>query len=308
MSAAADQARRPRSVDPREDTGRLLVSCSDRPGIVASVTAFLFERGANIVQSDQYTSDPVGGNFFLRVVFQLPDLAAHVDRLHDDFVGAVGEKYGMDVRLTRASVPKRVIIFVSRYDHCLLDLLWRWQHGGLPVEIVAVISNHDDLRQEVEQFGVSYHHVPVTKETKPQAEAGVLALIDAELNGAGVDFVVLARYMQVLSADLLESLGERGVPAINIHHSFLPAFAGARPYEQAKLRGVKLIGATAHFVTADLDEGPIIEQDVVRVTHEGSAADLTRWGADIERAVLTRAVRWQAEDRVLRNDHTTVVF
>lgn len=307
MSAVPEQARG-RSGDPRDDTGRLLVSCSDRAGIVASVTAFLFERGANIVQSDQYTSDPVGGKFFLRVVFQLPDLAAHVDGLHDDFVEVVGEKYGMDVRFTRVSVPKRVIIFVSRYDHCLLDLLWRWQHGGLPIEIVSVISNHDDLRQEVEQFGVPYHHVPVTKETKPQAEARVLALVDSGRNEEGVDFVVLARYMQVLSADLLGSLGERGIPAINIHHSFLPAFAGARPYEQAKLRGVKLIGATAHFVTADLDEGPIIEQDVVRVTHEGSAADLTRWGADIERAVLTRAVRWQAEDRILRNLNTTVVF
>ncbi len=286
-----------------QDTGRLLVSCSDQPGIVAAVTSFLFERGANIVQSDQYSSDPVGGRFFLRLVFDLPGLGDRLAVLYADFAASVGDRYAMDVRLTRVTDRQRVVIFVSRYDHCLLELLWRSQQGGLPIEIVSVISNHDDLRGQVEQFGIDYHHVPVTRETKPAAEREALALIDD-----AVDFVVLARYMQVLSADLLTALGERGIPAINIHHSFLPAFAGARPYDQAKRRGVKLIGATAHYVTADLDEGPIIEQDVVRVTHEADSADLTRWGADIERAVLTRAVRWQAEDRILLNGTTTVVF
>lgn len=308
MNSASVKPSSDGSTDPGDDTGRLLVSCSDRPGIVASVTAFLFERGANIIQSDQYTSDPVGGNFFLRVVFRLPNLVRHIEALTTDFLDTVGDRYGMQVRLTKASEPKRVIIFVSRFDHCLLDLLWRWQHGSLPIEIIAVISNHDDLRAEVEQFGVPYHHVPVTRDTKRQAEMRQWELVEAESNGSGLDFVVLARYMQVLSPELLGFLAGAGIQAINIHHSFLPAFAGARPYEQAKHRGVKLIGATAHYVTADLDEGPIIEQDVVRVTHEGSAIDLTRWGADIERAVLTRAVRWQAEDRVLLNESTTVVF
>ncbi len=291
------------AIQPQTDTGRLLVSCPDRPGIVASVSAFLFERGANIVQSDQYTSDPVGGRFFLRVVFQLPRLADRIAGLGEELRADVAQRYGMEIVLTRASVAKRVVVFVSRYDHCLLDLLWRWQHGGLPVEIVAVISNHDDLRGAVEAFGVAYHHVPVTKDTKAEAEARALELIDDT-----VDFVVLARYMQILSPGLLATLGERGVPAINIHHSFLPAFAGAKPYDQARRRGVKLIGATAHYVTADLDEGPIIEQDVARVSHQAESADLVRTGADIERAVLTRAVRWQAEDRILLNESTTVVF
>ncbi|MBA8795573.1 formyltetrahydrofolate deformylase [Friedmanniella endophytica] len=303
----------PAPASARPGIGRLLVSCPDQPGIVAAVTAFLFERGANITHSDQYSSDPVGGGrFFLRMAFSLDGLADRLDALAAEFDARVGQRYAMEARFTDAARPKRISIFVSRYDHCLLDLLWRWQRGTLGVEVASVIANHDDLRPEVERFGVPFHHIPVTRETKPAAEAEQLRLLtgDAGTTGAGpgIDFVVLARYMQILSADLLDRLGRHGIPAINIHHSFLPAFAGAKPYDQAKRRGVKLIGATAHFVTADLDEGPIIEQDVVRVTHEATPADLTRWGADIERAVLSRAVRWQAEDRILLNGATTVVF
>jgi formyltetrahydrofolate deformylase len=286
---------------PDPDTGRLLISCPDRPGIVAAVAAFLHERGANIAQSDQYSTDPEGGRFFLRMVFHLAGLRERLAALEAQFAAEVAEPFGMRYEAGDASVPKRVAILVSRYDHCLLDLLWRWRRGELAMDVGVVVSNHPDLAGEVEAFGVPYEHVPVTPETKAQAEARQLEL----LGGGRYDLVVLARYMQVLSGRFLEQVG---CPVINIHHSFLPAFAGAGPYERARERGVKLIGATGHYVTEDLDAGPIIEQDVIRVTHRDTAAELTRLGADIERTVLQRAVKWHLEDRVLVNGPTTVVF
>ncbi len=280
------------------DLTRLLISCADQPGIVAAVSQFLSEAGANIVSSDQHSTDPVGGAFFMRMEFTL-DAPARAG-LEERFAAAVGGRFAMQWRMWDAARPKRVAILVSKYDHALLELLWRWRRGQLEAEIVLVASNHPDLREDVEAFGLPFHHVPVAKGEKPAAEARLVELLDGQ-----VDLVVLARYMQILSGDFLEQVG---VPVINIHHSFLPAFAGAGPYERAKERGVKLIGATGHYVTEELDAGPIIEQDVIRVTHRDSAAELTRLGADIERAVFARAVAWHCEDRVLVHGNTTVVF
>ena len=280
------------------DVMRLLVSCADRPGIVSAVSRFLFESGANIVRSDQHTSDPEGGAFFLRMEFTLaPDKRPGFG---ERFGLAVAEPFGMTWRLWEAGRRKRIAILVSRYDHCLQDLLWRWRRGELDGDVVLVASNHEDLRGDVEFFGVPYHHVPVEKGRKPEAEARLL-----ELLAGSCDLVALARYMQILSGEFLDRLG---VPVINIHHSFLPAFAGAGPYARARERGVKLIGATAHYVTEELDAGPIIEQDVIRVSHRDDVETLTRLGADIERIVFSRAVQWHCEDRVLRHGGTTVVF
>jgi len=276
---------------------RLLVSCPDRPGIVAAVSRFLFDAGANIVRSDQYSSDPEGGGFFLRMEFALA--GERRDGLAERF-GLVADRFDMTWRLWDAARPKRIAVLVSRYDHCLQELLYRSRRDELDGEIVLVASNHDDLRADVEASGLPYHHVPVPPDGKPQAERRLLELLDG-----AADLVVLARYMQVLSGGFLDRLG---VPVINIHHSFLPAFAGAGPYERAKERGVKLIGATAHYVTAELDAGPIIEQDVIRVSHRDDVPSLERLGADIERAVLARAVQWHCLDRVLRNGETTVVL
>jgi formyltetrahydrofolate deformylase len=283
-----------------DDTARLLVSCSDRPGIVAAVSGFLHAQGANIEQADQYSTDPEGGTFFLRMVFYLRGLTGALEEMGRAFDEEVAQRFGMDWSLHDASRPKRVAIMVSREDHCLLDLLWRWRRGELDLDIGLVISNHPDLADDVAQFGVPFEHVPVTKDTKPQAEERQLELLAGRF-----DLVVLARYMQILSGSFLERVG---APVINIHHSFLPAFAGAGPYERAKERGVKLVGATSHYVTEDLDQGPIIEQDVTRVAHRDDVETLIRLGADIERTVLARAVRWHCEDRVLVHGNTTVVF
>jgi formyltetrahydrofolate deformylase len=277
---------------------RLLISCPDGPGIIAAVSGFLFEAGANIVRSDQYSSDPRGGTFFLRMEFTLPP-ESRAD-LDERFGAEVGRRLEMSWRFWDAAQRKRLAILVSREDHCLLDLLWRWQRDELEAEIVLVASNHEDLRRAVEPFGLPYHHIAVPREDKLPAEAKLLELLRGQC-----DLVVLARYMQILSGDFLEHLG---APLINIHHSFLPAFPGAQPYEQARRRGVKLIGATAHYVTEELDAGPIIEQDVIRVTHRDDLQTLRRRGADIERTVLARAVEWHCEDRVLRHGGVTVVF
>ena len=279
-------------------TLRLVISCADRPGIVAAVSRFLFEAGANITRSDQYSTDPAGGTFFLRMEFALSE--DERARLAERFDAAVAEPFGMTWRLWDANAPKRVAILVSREGHCLHDLLWRWRQRELDCELVAVISNHDVWRRDVEAFGLPYHCVPVESGEKARAEEEMLALLAGRC-----DLVVLARYMQILSGSFLERLA---VPVINIHHSFLPAFAGAAPYEQAKERGVKLIGATAHYVTEELDAGPIIEQDVVRVNHQDSVEALAQRGADIERTVLARAVQSHCEDRVLPHGKTTVVF
>ncbi len=280
-------------------TFRLVVSCPDRPGIVSAVSGYLFEQGANIVRSDQYTSDPTGGVFYLRMEFSVP--RDREEQLVGRFGPAVGDRFEMTWRLWNASNPKRIAVLVSKYDHCLQDLLWRWRRDELGGgKIVLVGSNHPDLREEVEGFGLPYHQVPVEKGRKPEAEEELLGLLAGKC-----DLVVLARYMQILSGEFLERVGQ---PVINIHHSFLPAFAGAGPYERARERGVKLVGATAHYVTEELDAGPIIEQDVTRVSHRDEVGALIRKGADIERAVLARAVRWHCEDRVLRRANTTVVF
>lgn len=277
---------------------RLLISCPDGPGIISAVSTFLFEAGANIVRSDQYSTDPEGGTFFLRMEFTLPEVAQK--DLDERFRAAVGERLNMRWRFWDASRRKRMAILVSLEDHCLLDLLWRWQRQELEAQIELVASNHEDLRGAVEPFALPYHHIPVAAGNKAGAEAALL-----ELLAGRCDLVVLARYMQILSRDFLERLD---APLINIHHSFLPAFPGAQPYEQAKRRGVKLIGATAHYVTEELDAGPIIEQNVIPVTHRDDLQTLRRRGADIERTVLARAVEWHCEDRVLLHGQTTVVF
>jgi formyltetrahydrofolate deformylase len=275
-------------------TVRLVATCPDRPGIISAVSGFLAGAGANIVRSDQYSTDPAGGTFFLRMEFT----GASAD-IADDFA-AVGERFDMDWRFWDAAVRKRVAILVSREDHCLQELLWRRRREELEAEVALVASNHEDLRADVEAYGLPFHHVPVSPERKPEAEARLLELLSERC-----DLVVLARYMQILSGDFLDRVA---APIINIHHSFLPAFAGAAPYERARERGVKLIGATAHYVTEELDAGPIIEQDVIRVSHRDDVRALTRLGSDIERLVLARAVQWHCEDRVLRHGDTTVVF
>jgi formyltetrahydrofolate deformylase len=282
------------------DIGRLLVSCPDRPGIIAAVSSFLHELGANIIESDQYSTDPEDGTFFLRTVFHRVGLSALRHDIERRFAAEVGERFQMTWTFADAGVPKRVAIMVSRYDHCLLDLLWRARRDELDLDVGLVISNHPNLAEDVRAFGVPFVHVPVTRATKAEAERR-----QVELLAGNFDLVVLARYMQILSAELLEAIG---VPVINIHHSFLPAFAGAGPHQRARDRGVKLIGATAHYATEHLDEGPIIEQDVVRASHRDSAEELERRGADVERTVLARAVQWHCEDRVVRDGERTVVF
>jgi formyltetrahydrofolate deformylase len=282
------------------DEGRLIVYGQDRPGVVAGVSAALTAAGANIVSLDQYSTDPSGGRFFQRTVFRIPGLAVVRPDLEAALQERVGADLGLQWRLVEAARPKRVAIFASKTDHCLLDLLWRQRRGELNMSVAMVVSNHPDLAEEVRQFDVPYFYVPVGNGNKKAAEQEHLRL----LNG-NVDLVILARYMQIISGDFIR---EARVPIINIHHSFLPAFIGAGPYQKAKDRGVKLIGATAHYVTEDLDEGPIIEQDVVRVTHADPVRDLMRRGADVERTVLARAVGWHCEDRVLRDGNSTVVF
>jgi formyltetrahydrofolate deformylase len=281
------------------DLGRLIIRCPDRRGIVAAVSRFLSAHEANIVDSNQFSTDPEGGTFLMRTTFHLPGFGSTRGVMEREFE-PIAQEFDMSWDLYDVSEPKRVAIMASRYDHCLLDLLWRARRGETRMSVGMVISNHPDLAQEVRSFGVPFHHVPVTKETKSAAEEQQLKLLRGNF-----DLVVLARYMQVLSGRFLEQVG---CPVINIHHSFLPAFAGAAPYQRAKARGVKLIGATAHYVTEDLDEGPIIEQDVVRVSHRDSAADLERQGADVERTVLARAVSWHCDDRVAHAGQTTVIF
>ena len=282
------------------DVGRLLVSCSDGPGIVAAVSSFLFSRGANILQSDQHTTDPEGGVFFMRTEFKLDGLDADSDELGRAFAQEVAEPFGMEWRLHRASYRKRVAILVSRYDHCLAELLWRSRRGELYADIPLVVSNHAEMKAEAARFDVRFEHIPVPREGKAAAETALL-----ELLGGAFDLIVLARYMQILTPTFLEAAR---TPIINIHHSFLPAFAGADPYARAYERGVKIIGATAHYVTEELDAGPIIEQDVARVTHRDRVDDLIQLGADLERSVLLRAVRWHLEDRVLVHRGRTIVF
>ena len=278
---------------------RLLISCPDQPGIVAAVSQFLYQQGANIVQSDQYSTDPEGGRFFMRIAFDIPDLASKEDVICRAFE-PVAARFDMEWQISFVYKIKRMAIFVSKQEHCLLELLWQLQAGDLIAEVPMVISNHPDHRELVESYGIPFYHIPVTKETKQEAEAKQLELLEGK-----VDFIVLARYMQILSPQFVARYPNR---IINIHHSFLPAFVGSKPYERAYERGVKLIGATSHYVTDDLDEGPIIEQDVARVNHRYNVEDLKRIGRQIERVVLARAVKWHLEDRIIAYQNKTVVF
>ncbi|NNU84524.1 formyltetrahydrofolate deformylase [Geobacillus sp. BMUD] len=283
-----------------EQRARILISCPDRPGIVAAVTSFLYEQGANIVESSQYSTDPEGGTFFFRLEFDCPNIAERKEEIEAAFAPIAAE-FQMRWQLRLHNDIRRIAIFVSKAEHCLLELLWQWQAGELIADIPLVISNHPDLRETVESFGIPYVHIPVTKETKADAEAEQIRL----LRDYQIDTIVLARYMQILSPAFVAEFPGR---IINIHHSFLPAFIGARPYERAYERGVKLIGATSHYVTDDLDEGPIIEQDVARVDHRHHPDDLKRIGRLIEKTVLARALRWHLEDRVIIHENKTIVF
>jgi len=276
----------------------LVLDCPDRPGIVHAVSGFLLEHGGNILESQQF-GDLNTGRFFMRIDF-VTEGPTPVDQLRADFV-EVAARFDMRYELWDAKAPYRTLIMVSKHLHCLNDLLFRHSTGALQIDIPVVVSNHPDAGPLVRSYGLEFVHLPVTPETKPLAEAELLRLVKEH----DVDLVVLARYMQVLSDDLCRELSGR---AINIHHSFLPSFKGAKPYHQAYDRGVKLVGATAHYVTADLDEGPIIEQDVMRVDHNHTQEQLVAAGRDVEAQVLSRAVRWHSESRVLLNGHRTVVF
>ncbi|MDQ2629635.1 MAG: formyltetrahydrofolate deformylase [Actinomycetota bacterium] len=277
-------------------TSRLLLACPDQPGLIARVSGFLAESGLNIVDVDQHSS--AEGRFFMRMVFdRVPD--PEREGLELRFAREIGEPFAMDYEFHQTEQVRRVAIMVSREDHCLSDLLWRWRNGDLGGELVAVISNHPDHRDQAEAVGLPFHHVPVDGESRAAAERQVLDLLE------GVDLLVLARYMQILSEEFLRDLA---APAINIHHSFLPAFVGADPYHRAYERGVKLIGATAHYVTAELDAGPIIAQDVEPVDHRDEVTDMIRIGRDIERLVLARAVMAHLDDRVLLDGDRTIVF
>jgi formyltetrahydrofolate deformylase len=277
-------------------TTRLLLACPDRPGLIAAVSGFLANAGFNIVDADQHSSNE--GRFFMRMVFDaVPE--GEREEVYRRFEEEIAKRFEMDYRFAESSERKRLAIMVSREDHCLSDLLWRWRSGELGAEVLAVVSNHPEHGEQVGSLGLPFHHVPVEAGAKEEAEARILELL------AGIDLLVLARYMQILSGDFLAQLD---APAINIHHSFLPAFVGADPYRRAHERGVKLIGATAHYVTEELDAGPIIDQDVTRVSHRDEVVDLERIGRDIERLVLSRAVKAHLDDRVLLDGARTIVF
>jgi len=278
----------------------LLIRCADRPGIVAAVSTFLFRHGANVVDLDQHSTEEDPGTYFMRLEFQTGGLDVPLARLGELFAAEVAGPMSMEWSLASHAERRRVAVLVSRHDHALLDLLWNWRRGDLRAEIPVVISNHPDLRGAVESFGVRFLHVPNERASRPAAEAAMIEALSGQ-----VDVVVLARYMQILSAGFVDRFPGR---IINIHHSFLPAFAGADPYRQAYDRGVKIVGATAHYVTAELDAGPIIDQDVARVSHRYSVEDLRSLGRDLERRVLFRAVRWHCEDRVLVHGNKTIVF
>jgi formyltetrahydrofolate deformylase len=278
----------------------LTLSCPDRPGIVAAVSTFLAQSGQNILDAQQF-DDTETKKFFMRVVFTAADLAVELSALQTGFT-AIAQRFAMDWHMRDRAAKRRVMLLASKSDHCLVDILYRWRTGELDMVPTAVVSNHPRETYASLDFGdIPFHYLPATKENKPQQEAAICKLVE----DSRTDLVVLARYMQILSDDLSAKLSGR---CINIHHSFLPGFKGARPYHQAHERGVKLIGATAHYVTRDLDEGPIIDQDVERISHRDTPDDLVRKGRDIERRVLARAVRHHLEDRVILNGRKTVVF
>ncbi|HET9599315.1 MAG TPA: formyltetrahydrofolate deformylase [Anaeromyxobacteraceae bacterium] len=278
----------------------LLIKCPDRPGIVAAISTFLFGHGANIVDLDQHSTGDAPGWYFMRLELETAGLDVPLARLREDFGREIAGPFDMTWRLESDAVRKRVAVLVSRHEHAMMELLWEWKRGDLPCDLSLVVSNHPDLREAVETFGVPFRHVPNARDGRARAEAEMLALLEGR-----ADLVVLARYMQIVSPEFVGRFPDR---IINIHHSFLPAFVGADPYRQAWDRGVKIVGATAHYVTADLDAGPIIEQDVGRVSHRHDVEDLKAIGRDLERRVLARAVRWHLEDRVIVHGNKTVVF
>jgi formyltetrahydrofolate deformylase len=278
----------------------LSLSCDDRPGLVATVAGFLAARGGNILDAQQF-DDRQTSRFFMRVVFELTDPSVTAERMRAEFA-PIGAEHGMEWKIRLSTERQRVLLLVSKFDHCLGDLLYRHRIGELAMDVVGIISNHPRSALQTTMVGdIPYHHLPVTRDTKPQQEAQIKQLVEE----TGADLVVLARYMQILSDDMASYLSGR---CINIHHSFLPGFKGAKPYHQAHERGVKMIGATAHYVTTDLDEGPIIGQDVEPISHADTPDDLVRKGRDIERRVLSTAVSYHLEDRVLLNGSRTVVF
>lgn len=283
------------------NTARLLIRCPDRPGIIGTVASFLHMNGANIIALDQHATEGEDGEeFFMRLEFQTLNHDLPRSTLIQSFDAVIAKKFNLEYRLTYSNERPKTALMVSRHDHALLELLWRWNRGQLPTDVSMVISNHEDLRSSVENFGVPFHHIPVSPATKDQAEEKTLELLEGQ-----ADLIVLARYMQILSPRMIDAYPRK---IINIHHSFLPAFIGADPYQQALERGVKLVGATAHYVTEELDQGPIIEQGVARVSHRDSVEELRELGRSVEREVLARAVRWHLEDRIVVTGNKTVVF
>src|SRR5690625_855142 len=283
-----------------DSIGRLLIKCPDKPGIVAMLSKFLFDHGANIIESSQYSSDPEGGDFFIRNEFHCKNIHTQRKQMNNDF-DHLAHQFNMDFQFTYGNDRKRTAIFVSKETHCLMELLWEWQSGDLKTDIAVVISNHEHAREYVEALGIPFHYIPANKAIRQEVEEKQIAL----MKEYQVDVLILARYMQILTPEFVAQFPDQ---IINIHHSFLPAFIGARPYERAHKRGVKLIGATSHYVTNDLDEGPIIEQDIERVDHRDHIIDLKKIGQQIERRVLVRAVKWHLEDRIIVQNNKTVVF
>src|SRR5690625_1577562 len=284
----------------KEDIGRLLVTCPDKPGIVAALSKFLFEHGADIMESSQYSSDDEKRMFYIRFEYYLKGLLSKKDQMEIDFK-ALAEEFKMDFDFTYNNTVKRSAIFVSKEIHCLLELLWEWQSGDLETDIPLVISNHEDAREIVEQLGIPYYYIPANKDIRQQVEKKQVELMEKY----DIDVIILARYMQILTPNFVKRFPNK---IINIHHSFLPAFIGAHPYERAYERGVKLIGATSHYVTNELDEGPIIEQDIERVDHRDNIPTLKKIGQQVERRVLARAVKWHLQDRIIAKDNKTIVF
>jgi formyltetrahydrofolate deformylase len=284
----------------QRNRGRLLINCPDKPGIVSAVSEFLYKHGANIIESSQYSTDPKEGIFFIRIEFECPELEAKEKRLKEEFK-LIADRFVMDWQFTFVYQVKKTAIFVSKELHCLRELLWEWQSGDLMTDIALVISNHEDAREIVEDLDIPFYHIPASKENRQEVEAKQLQLLD----DYAVDVIILARYMQILTPNFVASHPNK---IINIHHSFLPAFVGARPYERAYLRGVKIIGATSHYVTNDLDEGPIIEQDIMRVDHRDNIESLKKIGRSIERSVLARGVKLHLEDRIIVHQNKTILF
>ncbi len=284
----------------KEDIGRLLVKCPDKPGIVSALSTFLYEHGADIMESTQFSSDDPSRMFYIRFEYFLDGLLDKRDEIEKN-IQPLAEEFEMEVTFTYNDKRKRSAIFVSKEIHCLLELLWEWQSGDLDTDIALVVSNHETAREVVEQMGIPFYYIPANREIREEVEAKQLELLEEY----DIDLIILARYMQILTPNFVEKYPNQ---IINIHHSFLPAFIGARPYERAYERGVKLIGATSHYVTNELDEGPIIEQDIERVDHRNNIASLKKIGQQVERVVLARAVKWHLQDRIIVKDNKTIVF